>query len=696
MNWNVIFLAKQRCQIYSSVMSRDFASNDFVKSERSSFSSTIDFWKNEISFFISTHIKLNIDSADGFVFFLIVTREDFHWKASRFFISNFQSFFHINSVSVQWWDENTQRLRHSRRSVHHISHLLFGRLKNFVKMKAYFLFLCLFHSQRKHEVITQEKYTLWIDRIFLLVVRNCSDLVAFHHLLFSATHIQLNFIVGRVKQRSQMKHEQSRAQKLFYFLKHDTLDLIWKEINRLIEHQDLQQFQNQRLLLIIKNLKLMTQRSIWSDMYDDFIKIWTQIVDREHFIENFYDVAKKVVSRTRSSSRSERIHVLATLIWRRCCLNSFCDWLAKLKVTLNAFSSAFETRVKEVEETSAMFDVTRDHLSRRSVRLRERTRKLSIDRVSLKSLKSSIEKRTKQSSDANVDEEDANETWFDSIDSDANIDEENANETSFDSVDSDANVDEKDVNETSFNSVDSDFDSEINFNRNLTQNSKASWRKEFYSFFFLRDMSSMTLKSHRRSRIRRAGLLYCQFYITLKKILVAGNHYLFQNRSLDILALDSGLIRTWRHVRKGFSHSLSALLQVYIHIKQRCHVALDDCRNRLYDTREKYRVSGFVLTAMNQVFRQEDLPETLIFVSLSLAFFFSHRTDQLLNWLRWNINKLCLRFELIYSLQSRDLVHWKHTRVMMMFLRCLLCVYDEQNNHIRRSNELWLNRQSSR
>jgi hypothetical protein len=139
------------------------------------------------------------------------------------------------------------------------------------------------------------------------------------------------------------------------------------------------------------------------------------------------------------------------------------------------------------------------------------------------------------------------------------------------------------------------------------------------------------------------------------------------------------------------SHSPLALLRAYIHMKQRCHVALAGCRNRSLGVREEYRITGAVLVVMDRILEQADQASRPFPVDAP-QHFFRHRTDQLLGWLRWNINKLCVGFEMTYSLQPRTVVHWEHTRVMMMFLRCLLCAYGGQGNHLRRSNGLWLDR----
>ncbi|KAB8237667.1 uncharacterized protein BDW43DRAFT_307184 [Aspergillus alliaceus] len=75
---------------------------------------------------------------------------------------------------------------------------------------------------------------------------------------------------------------------------------------------------------------------------------------------------------------------------------------------------------------------------------------------------------------------------------------------------------------------------------------------------------------------------------------------MFSNSGLETLALDPGLVRTWKHVGRAVSHSPLALLQAYCHTKHRCHVALTDCRNRTYGIREEYRATGALLVALDE------------------------------------------------------------------------------------------------
>ncbi|KAF9882990.1 hypothetical protein FE257_004360 [Aspergillus nanangensis] len=72
--------------------------------------------------------------------------------------------------------------------------------------------------------------------------------------------------------------------------------------------------------------------------------------------------------------------------------------------------------------------------------------------------------------------------------------------------------------------------------------------EQFYSMSLLQDTGSMTLETRRSSPQRQSGLLYSQFYASVKEIFTAGNTYPFTNSGMETLALDPKLRKTWQTV----------------------------------------------------------------------------------------------------------------------------------------------------
>lgn len=57
----------------------------------------------------------------------------------------------------------------------------------------------------------------------------------------------------------------------------------------------------------------------------------------------------------------------------------------------------------------------------------------------------------------------------------------------------------------------------------------------------LHNSTSMIIETHRCSKGRAVGLLYSQFYVSIKEVFVAGKVYLFTNMAIETLALDPKL-----------------------------------------------------------------------------------------------------------------------------------------------------------
>ncbi|RTE69498.1 hypothetical protein BHE90_016118 [Fusarium euwallaceae] len=192
----------------------------------------------------------------------------------------------------------------------------------------------------------------------------------------------------------------------------------------------------------------------------------------------------------------------------------------------------------------------------------------------------------------------------------------------------------------------------------------------------LRDTGSLTIETGRRSLRRAAGLLYSQFYPSVKEVFAAGNVYPFTNTAIETLALDKKLRKTWELVGGGLSHQPEALIKAYLYTKLRCHYALLGSMQKSFGIREEHRVSGALFYAIDSQMRARELHDRhLVIPTDESSPYVSFTTDTLLRWVRWNINKFCLGFEMVHSFQDPHFVTWEHTRIMLMFLRCLQFSY---------------------
>ncbi|EWZ79008.1 hypothetical protein FOWG_16786 [Fusarium oxysporum f. sp. lycopersici MN25] len=201
---------------------------------------------------------------------------------------------------------------------------------------------------------------------------------------------------------------------------------------------------------------------------------------------------------------------------------------------------------------------------------------------------------------------------------------------------------------------------------------KGTQKQVFYPFSMLQDTGSFTIETGKRSPRRAAGLLYSQFYSSAKEIFAAGNVYPFTNAAIETLALDKKLGKTWELVGGGLSHQPTALIKAYLYTKFRCHHAILGSMKKSFGIREEHRVSKELFYAIdNQIKSRELHDKRLIIPTDDGSPYYSFTTSTLLTWVRCNINKFCVGFEMVYSFQDPHFVTCEQTRIMLMFLRCL-------------------------
>ncbi|PTB47507.1 hypothetical protein M431DRAFT_488538 [Trichoderma harzianum CBS 226.95] len=83
---------------------------------------------------------------------------------------------------------------------------------------------------------------------------------------------------------------------------------------------------------------------------------------------------------------------------------------------------------------------------------------------------------------------------------------------------------------------------------------EGSQKQVFYLFTMLGDSRSLMIKIGNRLKCRSTGLLYSQFYPSIKEVFAVGNIYPFANTAIKTLTLDKKLRKTWELVGGGLSY----------------------------------------------------------------------------------------------------------------------------------------------
>ncbi|EAS34649.2 uncharacterized protein CIMG_12922 [Coccidioides immitis RS] len=120
--WNTILPVHQCQRLYSGMST---SVEPLAHEEVPPHPVIIDLEGDTISMPASLHAMIDIDSASGLALSLAVACERFQWKANWSLTSNLKSSLHLDSISVQWRDEQTKRVCWFWRPVHWISYLLF-------------------------------------------------------------------------------------------------------------------------------------------------------------------------------------------------------------------------------------------------------------------------------------------------------------------------------------------------------------------------------------------------------------------------------------------------------------------------------------------------------------------------------------------------------------------------------------------
>ena len=107
-------------------------------------------------------------------------------------------------------------------------------------------------------------------------------------------------------------------------------------------------------------------------------------------------------------------------------------------------------------------------------------------------------------------------------------------------------------------------------------------------------------------------------------------------------------------------------MRAYLYTKSRCHHALFGSQRKSFGIREEHRVSYGLFQAIDQEFQQRQVGQEPVISNYHA--FYTYPTQTMIEWFQWNINKFCVGFEMVYSMNDHHFVTWEHIRVMLIFL----------------------------
>ena len=213
-----------------------------------------------------------------------------------------------------------------------------------------------------------------------------------------------------------------------------------------------------------------------------------------------------------------------------------------------------------------------------------------------------------------------------------------------------------------------------------------------YPWATMRDTMGQTFFAAPQGKESQDGLIYSQFYALIKTPFDTSKVYVFDNESLENLALDPGYIRSLQQEGGGITFSKGVCEFGYLHSKKRAHANLVDNQWRSYGIREEHRISLTMMEEIAQQWRQWDLYDDEIDAAPSPLPYYIVPTKELLGFLYAQINKYCFLFEhvLAHTAMTYSL---PETIVMVTALRALRFCYG--SNLIQRESLLYKDRWES-
>lgn len=218
---------------------------------------------------------------------------------------------------------------------------------------------------------------------------------------------------------------------------------------------------------------------------------------------------------------------------------------------------------------------------------------------------------------------------------------------------------------------------------------KGNPKRTTYPWAMMRDTTGQTMFAVPHGQESRDGLIYSQFYMLIKTPFDSSKVYIFNNDSIENLALDPGYIRSLQQEGGGITFSKAVCEFGYLHSKKRAHANLVDNCGKSYGIREEHRISLTMMEEVYQQWQQWDLYDDEADIVNPILPYYIVPTRELLDFLSAQINKYCFLFEhvLAHTAMTYSL---PETLVMVTALRALRFCYG--SNLIQRESLLYKNR----
>jgi len=130
--------------------------------------------------------------------------------------------------------------------------------------------------------------------------------------------------------------------------------------------------------------------------------------------------------------------------------------------------------------------------------------------------------------------------------------------------------------------------------------------QSYFSQNMLHDAASLTSVTPKRSKQRAGGLIYSQFYSSVKEIVDATTRLPFTNDRMEEMALDPHIRRGARQAAGGHRRDERIVELAYLASKRRTRTALTASRRKSFGIREEHRITWTLFVALAHRLRMYD------------------------------------------------------------------------------------------
>lgn len=213
---------------------------------------------------------------------------------------------------------------------------------------------------------------------------------------------------------------------------------------------------------------------------------------------------------------------------------------------------------------------------------------------------------------------------------------------------------------------------------------KGGFKVSHYFWGLTADAGNMTIEpTNSKNPMRRAGLMYSQYYSSTKEILDAGKTYPFDNDALEYLAVDTKISDMQKSAGAAIPFQRPVLQRAYITSRDRCLQSLGCTRgtiiaNRItYGVREEHRVTfellyEWIVPELQRTLLEPEQPlSDQNLHSAMMPPYFVIPTQTTRKFMLFNILRFAYPFEWVLSMYKPDDIPYDTTLFLFAMLKML-------------------------